>query len=89
MPLLSLLQPPIDDSLLLEKLPRELQRMVVTHTLLLYMQDLFSTNDYEEIAKHVCKYRTKLDWEIKDCCINALVSVSELVTDFKIYHISA
>ena len=84
-----LLQPPIDDSLLLGKLPLELRRMVVTHTLLLYMQDLFSTNDYEEMAKHICSYGNFPDWKIKHRCIIALVSVSELVTDIKIYHISA
>ena len=44
------------DVLLLQKLPQELKRMIVTFAFLLQMQDAFSTNDHEEMAKRVCNY---------------------------------
>src|ERR1700722_5705615 len=74
-------QPLIDSFPLFEKLPLELKRMVVTHALLLYMGDIYSTNDYEEMAKRICQHYP--DRRITHCCIAALVSVSELVIDFK------
>jgi len=69
-------QPPIDDFSLLEKLPPELKRVVVTHAILLRMRDIYSTNDYEEMAWHVCEYGILPELEFKHCCIIALVSVS-------------
>ena len=55
------------------KLPLELRLSIMTFAFILQMEVAFGTNDYDEMAKLVCRYGTRT----KDACIWLIALVSE------------